>query len=452
MQQSFKRFLFLVLALSVSMLGSHLTSFALGLWALKQVNSVTEFSWISACGTLPAALLGPIAGAWIDRWPIKKALIFAQLISASCTLTLAILYFTQHLSVYYIMLVVAVSSCAMSIYFPAMSVVTTLMVDKNDLPRASALIGLLYALVQVIYPSLGGALNQTIHLDGIFIVDLCCYSLAILAMVLAVIPPREKSDQAKAQEGNIFREMKFGFSELYQRRGLFNLLFLFSGLTFIFGCINVMLLPMVKGFATDAQAGGMLTVGGLGMVVGSILVMSLGAPKKRIVGLLAFTAVISLGIILMPISINVWLVAVGAAIVMSLYPIANACSQTLWQTKLPLEIQGRVFGVRSFLQGIATPIAALVAGPLADHLFEPLLQTGGLLDGTQIAAFYGLGKGRGIALMITMLGFVCLLLVFFAWANGAIRNIERDLPDCNNPPDSQDPHAEHAATPQPGQA
>lgn len=433
MQTSFKRFTFLILALSVSMLGSHLTGFALGLWALKQVNSVTEFSWITACGAMPSALLGPIAGAWVDRWPIKRTLITAQLISASCTLTLAILYFTHSLSVYYIMLVVAISSAATSVFFPAMSVVTTLMVEKNDLPRASAMIGLLYALVQVIYPSLGGALNQTIHLDGIFIVDLCCYGLAIIALTQLAIPEREKSDTTKEKEGNIFTELSFGFSELHQRRGLFNLLLLFSGLTFIFGCINVMLLPMVKGFASDAQAGGMLTIGGLGMVLGSVLVMSLGAPKKRILGLLSFSFVIGIGIILMPLSRNVWLVATGAAIVMSLYPIANACSQTLWQTKLPIEIQGRVFGVRSFLQGIATPLAALAAGPLADHLFEPLLQTGGALEFTQLATLYGLGKGRGIALMITVLGFACTLLVFLAWVNDAIRNIENDLPDCNDP-------------------
>ncbi|HET8707954.1 MAG TPA: hypothetical protein VFM46_16745, partial [Pseudomonadales bacterium] len=185
--------------------------------------------------------------------------------------------------------------------------------------------------------------------------------------------------------------------------------------------------------------------------VGSILVMSLGAPKKRIAGLLSFSAVISLGIILMPISVNVWMVAFGAAIVMGLYPIANACSQTLWQTKLPLEIQGRVFGVRSFLQGIATPIAAVVAGPMADHIFEPLLQPGGVLASTEFAAIYGLGKGRGIALMITILGVVCLTLVFLAWANSAIRNIERDLPDCNNTPDDKNDNKD-AAAPQSGQA
>lgn len=449
MQQPFNRFVFLILALSISMLGSHLTSFALGLWALAQVDSVSEFSWITAAGTLPTALLGPVAGAWIDRWPIKRTLVCAQLIAMACTLTLAALYFTQHLSVYYIMVVVAISSAAMSVFVPAMGVVTTLMVNKDELPRASALIGLLYALVQVVYPSLGGSLNQTIGLQGIFIADLCCYSIAIFAMWRVSMPSRANATVEQGQT-HILQEMKIGFSELYQRRGLFNLLLLFSGLTFIFGCINVMLLPMVKGFASDAQAGGMLTIGGLGLVLGSILVMSLGAPKKRIAGLLSFSALISIGIILMPISVNVWLVAVGAAVVMSLYPIANACSQTLWQTKLPVAVQGRVFGVRSFIQGIATPVAALVAGPLADHLFEPMLQPGGALAQTALAELYGLGKGRGIALMITMLGFVCLLLVFLACLNRAIRNIESDLPDCN---DSSEPTTGGVQPePQPGQA
>src|SRR5437868_13858431 len=52
----------------VSLIGSGLTSFVLGLWVYQLTGSVTQFALILFSGTLPRILLSPLAGALADRW------------------------------------------------------------------------------------------------------------------------------------------------------------------------------------------------------------------------------------------------------------------------------------------------------------------------------------------------------------------------------------------------
>ncbi|MCL1467449.1 MFS transporter [Argonema galeatum] len=59
----------------VSLIGSGLTSFALGIWVYQKTGSVTEFALISLFTFLPSILLLPIAGAFVDRWNRRSALL-----------------------------------------------------------------------------------------------------------------------------------------------------------------------------------------------------------------------------------------------------------------------------------------------------------------------------------------------------------------------------------------
>lgn len=75
------------------------------------------------------------------------------------------------------------------------------------------------------------------------------------------------------------------------------------------------------------------------------------------------------------------------------------------------------------------PLAFLTAGPLADYVFEPMMQPDGLLANSIIAGLIGSGPGRGIGLLflICMLGEMIAIAV--VWGNRKIRNIENDMPD-----------------------
>jgi Flp pilus assembly protein TadB len=74
------------------------------------------------------------------------------------------------------------------------------------------------------------------------------------------------------------------------------------------------------------------------------------------------------------------------------------------------------------------PVAFAVGGPLADHVFEPLLVPGGALAGT-VGRWLGVGPGRGIGLMIVLMGGVILAAVAIASRYPRLTRLEEEIPD-----------------------
>jgi hypothetical protein len=72
--------------------------------------------------------------------------------------------------------------------------------------------------------------------------------------------------------------------------------------------------------------------------------------------------------------------------------------------------------------------AFVAAGPLADHVFEPLLSQGGALA-SSLGALIGVGEGRGIGLMFVIGGLFVMLAVVGGFLSPRLRNVERELPD-----------------------
>src|SRR6185295_1298282 len=122
------------------------------------------------------------------------------------------------------------------------------------------------------------------------------------------------------------------------------------------------------------------------------------------------------------------LIAAGAFIYLFAVPVLTGTSQALWQSKVAPDLQGRVFAVRRMVALSTLPLAYLAAGPLADHVFEPLLAVGGPLAGS-VGQVIGVGKGRGIGLMFIAIGCLTVLVVAAASRFPRLVRLESELPD-----------------------
>jgi hypothetical protein len=78
--------------------------------------------------------------------------------------------------------------------------------------------------------------------------------------------------------------------------------------------------------------------------------------------------------------------------------------------------------------GAASPLAYLLAGPLADRIFEPLLAANGPLA-HGVGQVLGTGPGRGIGLLFVLMGLVKIAITLLGQANAHVRNVEDELPD-----------------------
>ena len=110
-------------------------------------------------------------------------------------------------------------------------------------------------------------------------------------------------------------------------------------------------------------------------------------------------------------------------------PIVNGSSQAIWQTKVAPDIQGRVFAIRRMIAWSAIPIAYILAGPLADNVFRPLLSEGGPLAEGIVGQLLGVGPSRGIGLLFVSIGVVNIIIPALGYLSPHVRNVEDELPD-----------------------
>jgi DHA3 family macrolide efflux protein-like MFS transporter len=96
--------------------------------------------------------------------------------------------------------------------------------------------------------------------------------------------------------------------------------------------------------------------------------------------------------------------------------------------KVAPDVQGRVFATRRMIVQIVGPLGMLIAGPLADMVFEPGLMPGGALVNT-FGGVFGIGPGAGMALLIVITGALQAAFGLAGYASRAVRNVESTLPD-----------------------
>jgi hypothetical protein len=109
-------------------------------------------------------------------------------------------------------------------------------------------------------------------------------------------------------------------------------------------------------------------------------------------------------------------------------PVINGSSQAIWQTKVAPDVQGRVFAARGMIAQIGAPVAMLLAGPLADNIFEPAMMP----EGNWASMFgwiVGNGPGAGMSLMFVIAGVLGMLVGFGGYMIPLVRNVEENLPD-----------------------
>jgi hypothetical protein len=208
---------------------------------------------------------------------------------------------------------------------------------------------------------------------------------------------------------------------------------------FNLGMAQVLVPPLVLGFTSVKTLGQVVSVGGLGLLSGGALLMLWGGPRRLVHGALGFLLLQSLVLMLGGARTSVPLVAAGSFGILFAMPLIAGCIQTLWQRKVPPAIQGSVFAARVVVGQATLPLAFVIAGPLADHVFEPLMAKGGALSGSFGAAL-GVGPGRGVALMFMALSLLSLATVVMGSLSARLRRLEDDLPDHWDVPPARSEH------------
>lgn len=412
----------------VSTLGSGMTAFALGVEIFRDTGSVTRFALIALAVGLPNLILGPVIGVLADRADRRLILILANVGSALATLILVLLVRAGQTAHWPIYLVIAASAACAAFVFPTFAAATTLLVGKQHFGRASGMNQMGNALAQIGAPLLGALLVGPIGIEGVALIDVASFLFAVITLffvrLAAPQPSTEDDDRARGWQ----HQAASGWSFIRDRPGLLRLLGLFAALNFSVGMVQVLITPMVLSFASVRMLGMVLAIASSGMLVGGILMSVWGGGKRHMPLILLGALGQGLVLLLGGLEPSATLIATAAFLFLFLFPIQIGSAQAIWLAKVPPDLQGRVFATRRMIAFSTLPLAQALAGPLADGLFEPLLAPGGVLAGSA-GRIIGVGPGRGMALMLILLGAGIVSTVLAGWRSPALRNLETDVPD-----------------------
>lgn len=412
----------------VSLIGSGLTRFALGLWVYQQTGSVTQFALIALSSILPHLLLSPLTGALVDRWDRRRVMILSDLGAGLGTCLMARLFFTDQLVVWHIYLLTAISAAFDTFQLPAYAASITVLVPKKHLGRANGMVQFAQAASEILAPMLAGILLVTIRMWGILLIDVVTFLMAVGTLLVVRFPRHKANGAEQPEKGHLLREALYGWKYITSRPGLWGLLLFFAMTRFLWGAVGALIVPMILNFASSEVLGMIISIAGSGMLTGSLIMSAWGGPQRRIHGVLNFELFSGLCFLLIGLHPSAWLVAFGVFGAHLTIAAISGSDQAIWQSKVAPDVQGRVFAIRQMIANSTRPLAYLLAGPLADSVFEPLLAADGALAGS-IGAIIGVGPGRGIALLFILMGLIKVAVSLGGYVSPSIRFVEDELPD-----------------------
>lgn len=360
---------------ALSMQADGLANLAVLWWIAQDTGSVGLATALAAATMVPVIVLGPVAGVVIDRYSRRGVMMVTDLVRAGAAALIAWGIASGTMQLWMLVAAATVSAACRAFHRPALQASFPQLVPESQLNRANSLFQMADAAANLIAPPVGGALVAWLGTGGVVGISAATYVLAAAMLFLAVIPPVARGmgaagDRALAG-GRVRRfvgEMAKGFTYLWHgQRMLFFMLCTFALVNFAMTPIGP-LLPFVAEQRLGLDAAGygfLLSSMTVGTLAGAVGMSVAGARIRR--GIAVLWSLVVIGLALLAVGgLTVVAPVVAAFVVMGVaLSVANVCASTLFQTRVPREIQGRVFAVRSSISQAAGPLALALVGALS---------------------------------------------------------------------------------------
>lgn len=359
----------------ISIMGTAMTRFALIIWAYEQTGTATTTALLGFFSYLPYILLCPLAGVIVDRYSRKKILILSDLCAGIMTVILFLLYKSGNLEVWHLFLAEAVASSFEAFQIPAFSSTISLLISKENYIKASGMRSFSSYCSTVLAPILGGIFVLKIGVNGVMLIDIVTFVVAIGIMMRVTLPNPERKSCNEETKVTLIEEMKVGFQYLRKFKGLIHLMLLyvevnfFAALTY-FGILPAMILA--RSGSDRIALASVQSALGIGGIVGSFIVSTRKGSSRKV---------------------NIIVISGIGSFLFGDLLLAIGRSYHWW-------IVG-VFSTRDMMQMASMPIGFILGGFLADHVFEPAMATSWNLSNF-LSRFVGSGKGAGMAVMFLL--------------------------------------------------
>ena len=353
------------LATLVSIFGDFLALYAIfSEMTFRMHASARAITLVTVFFLLPLALVGPVAGVFVDRWHPRRTMVTSDI--ARAVLVLGLVFARAPWHIYVVFLALSTFS---SFFTPARSVTLPQIVPLNGLMGANALIQQTVQILQMGSPVLAGALAGWAGPSSCYYLDSASFVFSGLVIATIAIPARPA--HANREVKPVVRDLLSGVRFIFGHPVIGFVILSIAAGTFAIGAFGSLIAVYVRDVlhATTYLFGALGSTIGAGMLAGGLVVTPLARRIQQKAHL------ITAGILLCGVAIAAiaWAANTAAALAgcfaigigASLLTIA---AMTLMQGQVPAEMRGRVSSSSMSLISISQGIALLFAGDLASRL------------------------------------------------------------------------------------
>ena len=386
-----RTFLIIFTGQAFSLLGSAAVNFALVWWLTAETGSASILAFAAIAAILPQALLGPLAGPFIDRWDRRVTIIVADLFIAATSVGLLVAFANGTPPVALVMVTIALRSAGAAFHTPASQAAVPMYVPADELMRVAGWNFFMSSGVSMAGPVVGAFLMATASMWSIMLLDIAGAAIAVTSLLLVRIPHPERTEPESGHTG-LVAEFVEGWRELVRHRGLLDLTLVLAVVTLLWMPVNA-LFPLMtfSHFNGNAAAASYVEAAfGGGMLVGSL---AIGALSQRFSGVrLIGAGIIAVGALLAVsglLPVSAFWVFVALCVLMGIaVPVFSAPITALFQGLIDPAKLGRVMSLYMTIAMLTAPFGLLVAGPVAEEVGVAwwFAISGALIAGTGLVA------------------------------------------------------------------
>jgi DHA3 family macrolide efflux protein-like MFS transporter len=417
----------LLVTQAVSLIGSQVSQYAVGIAIYRATGHATPIALVAFFSTVPAILLGGLGGALADRFDRRGMMLIANLGYVVVSGLLLLSFASGAFQLWHLYALTAGGAVFAAVERPAFQASVAMLVPDSHRDRANAIGQMTGPAAGIFAPALAGILFAAVGVVGSIAIAIVAFIAAFSVLVIVRIPQPAETAEGLAMQTSIWRQAFDGFRYLAARRTLLGVCVYASVVIFLANVALVLLTPYVLARTGSAQVFGlvlgMMNVGG---IAGALAIGALGRIGSRMNAVMLASIVAGLCFCLAGVARDA--PAIGASLFATSFAIAfaNAPFFSILQAKIAPDLQGRVFAAYFQIAMLMTPLAAVIAGPLADRVFEParrqpVWQSVGWLVGVR--------SGAGMGMIFVVAGALILGISLAVYAIPAVRRLEADLPD-----------------------
>ena len=421
---------------TISQIGSTMSFLAVGIYVYQQTGEATPLALLSMFMILPYLIASGFAGVLADRYDRRKLMIIGDTGAALASVALVISLASGSFQLWHLYMAAIWQGVFSTIQRPAFEASVSQLVPEAQRHSANAIMQISKPTAILLASALTGFLYAAIGVIGIFGIDLLTFLVAVGTSLLVHIPMPPRSEGEAQACKSMLHEWGAGIKFLWSRRPLFILVALGALFSFLISSVYALTTPYVLArTGSEVTLGILMAIMSVGGIVGAIAIGAWGGFKRRVNTIL-------LGLILTLCATAIFganfsPLVLGAALFVAMMSVSiiNTILMTLLQSKVPGDMQGRIFAIFTQLGLLLTPLGYLLVGPLADQVFTPLASAPAWVE-SALGTLFGSGAAGGMGLLFAASGVLGLIVVLFTFAMRSVRTMEATLPNYQSAADA----------------